>query len=45
MLNGAREQTIATILAPLPEPACMGYQNEWQPAYAALDRWGAGTAG
>lgn len=45
MLDGASEQTIATMLAPLPEPARMAYQNEWQPAYAALDRWGAGTAG
>lgn len=44
LLDGASEQTIATMLAPLPEPARVAYQNEWQPAYAALDRWGAGTA-
>jgi hypothetical protein len=33
------------MLAPLPEPARMAYRNEWQPAYAALDLWGTGTAG
>lgn len=39
MLDGASEQIIATMLAPLPEPARMAYRNEWQPAYAALDLW------
>jgi hypothetical protein len=32
------------MLAVLPEPVRMAYQNEWQPAYAALDLWGAATA-
>ena len=45
MLDGASAQITATMLAPLPEPARLAYRNEWQPAYAALDRWGAGTAG
>lgn len=45
LLDGASEQTIVAMLAPLPEPARMVYRNEWQPAYAALDLWGAGTAG
>jgi hemerythrin-like domain-containing protein len=45
MLDGASEQIIATMLAPLPEPARLAYRSEWQPAYAALDLWGAGTAG
>ena len=45
LLDGASEQTIATMLDPLPEPVLMVYRNEWQPAYAALDLWGAGAAG
>lgn len=45
LLDGASEQAIAKMLAPLPEPLRMTYQNEWQPAYVDLDRWGTGTAG
>ena len=45
LLDGASEQTVATMLAPLPEPARAAYRDEWQPAYAALDLWGAGKAG
>jgi hypothetical protein len=30
------------MLAPLPEPARQAYSDQWRPAYAALDRWGAG---
>ncbi|MBP2703220.1 hemerythrin domain-containing protein [Microbispora sp. RL4-1S] len=45
MLDGASERTIAVMLAPLPEPARLAYRNEWQPAYAALDLWGTGSAG
>jgi iron-sulfur cluster repair protein YtfE (RIC family) len=44
LLDGASDQTIAKLLAPMPEPARLVYQNEWQPAYASLDRWGTGTA-
>ncbi|GAB2953002.1 hypothetical protein GCM10027280_46730 [Micromonospora polyrhachis] len=44
MLDGASAETIATMLAPLPEPVRMAYQNEWLPAYDALDRWRAGSA-
>ena len=43
LLDGASEQTVAQMLAPLPEPARMAYENERQPAYAALDRWGVGN--
>jgi iron-sulfur cluster repair protein YtfE (RIC family) len=43
MLDGASEQTIAMMLAQLPEPVRAAYQNEWQPAYAGLDRWGTGA--
>jgi iron-sulfur cluster repair protein YtfE (RIC family) len=45
LLDGASEQAVAAMLAPLPEPARAAYRNEWQPAYAALDLWGAGHAG
>lgn len=44
MLDGATEAEVATMLAPLPEPLRIAYQNEWQPAFAALDRWRPGTA-
>lgn len=43
LLDGASEQVIAKMLAPLPEPARMAYENEWRPAYVALDRWGVGN--
>lgn len=45
LLDGADEQVVATMLAPLPEPARLAYKSQWEPAYAALDRWGAGSAG
>jgi iron-sulfur cluster repair protein YtfE (RIC family) len=45
LLDGASDEAIATMLAPLPEPVRLAYRNEWQPAYAALDRWHADTAG
>ncbi|WP_245679328.1 hemerythrin domain-containing protein [Actinomadura hibisca] len=41
LLEGATEQTVTTMLAPLPEPARAAYSAQWQPAYAALDRWNA----
>ncbi|WP_198653834.1 hemerythrin domain-containing protein [Actinocorallia populi] len=41
LLEGATEQTVTTMLAPLPEPARAAYTAQWQPAYAALDRWNA----
>ena len=44
LLDGATEQTVAALLAPLPEPARAAYAAQWQPAYAALDRWSPGTA-
>jgi iron-sulfur cluster repair protein YtfE (RIC family) len=43
MLDGASEQDTAKMLAPLPEPVRLTYENEWRPAYAALDRWNEGT--
>ncbi|TDD05293.1 hemerythrin domain-containing protein [Nonomuraea diastatica] len=45
MLDGASERAIAAMLAPLPEPARRAYLDAWQPAYAALDLWAAGTGG
>ncbi|MFI6517942.1 hemerythrin domain-containing protein [Spirillospora sp. NPDC050679] len=39
LLEGASEQTVATMLAPLPEPARAAYTSQWQPAYTALNRW------
>jgi iron-sulfur cluster repair protein YtfE (RIC family) len=41
LLEGADEHTVATMLATLPEPVRAAYQDQWQPAYAALDRWNA----
>ena len=41
MLDGADEQTVATTLEVLPEPVRAAYRDQWQPAYAALDRWNA----
>ncbi|GAA2637468.1 hemerythrin domain-containing protein [Actinomadura fulvescens] len=40
LLDGASAETVTAMLAPLPEPARSAFQNQWQPAYAALDRWG-----
>ena len=45
LLDSASDETIATMLAPLPEPVRLAYHNEWQPAYAARNRWHADTAG
>ncbi|MGP4022297.1 hemerythrin domain-containing protein [Actinomadura sp. 3N407] len=39
LLDGASEQTIATMLAPLPEPVRAAFENDWRPAYDALTRW------
>jgi hypothetical protein len=44
LLECASDETIATMLAPLPEPVRLAYHNEWQPAHAALNRWHADTA-
>lgn len=44
LLDGADERTVTTLLAPLPEPARAAYAAQWQPAYAAVDRWSANTA-
>ncbi|HEY6594525.1 MAG TPA: hemerythrin domain-containing protein [Asanoa sp.] len=43
LLDGADERTVATMLAILPEPVRAAYRDQWQPAYAALDRWNAKT--
>ncbi|MGI5490491.1 hemerythrin domain-containing protein [Microtetraspora malaysiensis] len=40
LLDGASEQVITTILAPLPEPIFRAYQDQWRPAYLALVRPG-----
>lgn len=39
LLDGAPEETVAKTLALLPEPVRAAYREQWQPAYAALDRW------
>lgn len=41
LLDGADEQIVAAMLALLPEPVRAAYRDQWQPAYAALDRWNA----
>ena len=43
LLDGADEHAVATMLAPLPEPARAAFAAQWQPAYAALNRWGSGA--
>lgn len=45
MLDGADAEATATMLAPLPEPARMTFQNEWLPAYSALDLWSRNPTG
>ena len=45
LLEGATEQEAVTMLAPLPEPARAAYAAQWQPAFAALQRWNPGTNG
>jgi len=44
LLECASERTVTTILSPLPELARAAYGTQWQPAYAALDRWSPNTA-
>lgn len=39
LLDGADEHTVATMLALLPEPVRAAYQDQWQPAYTALNSW------
>lgn len=41
LLDGADEEVLAKTLALLPEPMRVAYRDEWQPAYAATDRWNA----
>ncbi|APE26323.1 hemerythrin domain-containing protein [Streptomyces venezuelae ATCC 10712] len=41
LLDGAAERTVAAVLTQLlPESVHRTYTDRWQPAYAALDRWG-----
>lgn len=39
LLDGADVRAVATMLAMLPDPVRAAYRDEWQPAYAALDKW------
>jgi iron-sulfur cluster repair protein YtfE (RIC family) len=39
MLEGQDEHIIAATMAILPPPVRAMYQEQWQPAYAALDKW------
>ncbi|MBO2463511.1 hemerythrin domain-containing protein [Actinomadura sp. LCR2-06] len=43
LLDGATEDNAAVMLAPLPPPARAAYAAQWQPAYAALNRWNSGV--
>lgn len=38
-LEGADGKVVEMILGILPEPVRALYQNQWQPAFAAMDRW------
>lgn len=39
LLDGADEQTVTKALAMMPEPVRALYWDQWQPAYAAMDKW------
>ncbi|MFG2640092.1 hemerythrin domain-containing protein [Streptomyces sp. NPDC048370] len=39
LLDGADPWTTAALVTPLPTPARRAFEQYWQPAYAALDRW------
>ncbi|MFI0479193.1 hemerythrin domain-containing protein [Actinomadura sp. 9N215] len=39
LVDGADAKTVETALAPLPPPARAAFENEWRPAYEALNRW------
>lgn len=41
MLDGANPRSAEAMLAQLPEPLRAAYRDQWLPAYAAEDRWGA----
>lgn len=43
LLDGTDERTADRLLARLPAPAYAACTARWIPAYAALDRWSAGT--
>lgn len=40
MLDGASDEAVAAMLSPLPAPVRAAYENEWVPAYKAIDLWG-----
>lgn len=44
LLDGASDEAVALMLAPLPEPARCAFAAQWRPAYQTLERWSAGTA-
>ncbi|WUI01136.1 hemerythrin domain-containing protein [Spirillospora sp. NBC_00431] len=39
LVDGADAKTVETALAPLPPPVRAAFENEWRPAYEALNRW------
>ncbi|NVI85961.1 hemerythrin domain-containing protein [Actinomadura sp. BRA 177] len=39
LLDGADDQSAATMLAVLPEPARTAYETTWHPTYTSLNRW------
>jgi len=44
LLDDASADSAANVLGKLPPPIRLAFQNEWQPAYAQLNLWGAGDA-
>lgn len=42
LLDGASEEDVAAMLAPLSRSVRAEYRAAWWPAYAAVDHWGAG---
>ncbi|ADG88746.1 hypothetical protein TBS_10450 [Thermobispora bispora] len=44
VLDGASPERVAAVLGRLPEELRAAYADEWRPAYARLDRWGAGVS-
>jgi iron-sulfur cluster repair protein YtfE (RIC family) len=40
LLEGASAADTEAALRPLPAPLRAAYRDQWQPAFAALDRWG-----
>jgi iron-sulfur cluster repair protein YtfE (RIC family) len=44
LLDGADEKVTSMMLGVFPEPVRANYLTQWQPAYAAMDRWSPTSA-